>query len=81
MTPAQVGALRIALDALEKLAAARGVVTKRSAEEVTGKDGKPIGFSLADLVKDDDSRNVLVRYADRVCPRNGDAAHAGDEAD
>ncbi len=77
----RTGCLRTVLDALEKQAAALGVVTKRNAEELTGKNGSSLGFSLADLVKDDDSRSLLIRYAARVCPVNGDAADLGNDAD
>jgi hypothetical protein len=34
--------LRVVLETLEKIAAARGVVTQRKAEQITGKDGGPV---------------------------------------
>jgi hypothetical protein len=39
---AKTGALRVVLETLEKIAAARGVVTQRKAEQITGKDGGPV---------------------------------------
>ena len=39
---AKIGALRVAGDMLEKLAAARGVVTQRKADELTGPGGGPL---------------------------------------
>lgn len=42
---AKIGALRVALDALEKIAAARGVTTKREGQEHTGAGGGPVAIN------------------------------------
>lgn len=54
--------------------------------EHSGPGGGPLEVavgtvSMDELMADDEGRALLSRIATRLCPRNGDAAHAGDEAD
>ena len=54
--------------------------------EHSGPGGGPLEVavgtvSMDELMADDEGRALLARIATRLCPRNGDAAHAGDEAD
>ena len=45
-TNGQVGALRVKMDARERLAASRGVITQRKSAEVSGPDGGPVRMSV-----------------------------------
>jgi transposase-like protein len=55
VSAAQVGALRIAMEALEKLAAARGVTTDRKATDLTSKGERITG--VIPVFSDDDPMN------------------------
>lgn len=75
-----------ALTELVKLEMALMGATLAEKLEHSGPGGGPLEVavgtvSMDELMADDEGRALLSRIATRLCPRNGDAAHAGDEAD
>lgn len=60
---ASVAALKLVVDLLEKIAAAKGVVTQRKAEELTGKDGGPVQTQAEVVVTNEHTAEVLAILA------------------
>jgi transposase-like protein len=72
---AKIGALRVALDSLEKLAAARGVVTKREGKEHTGPGGGPVEMHHEfDHLSDQELAALLLATSD-----DGETEGAGED--